>query len=414
MNILSTNGLVGRYVTDWAGPGAVLTDVNIRLGAPNYPDDTMTLTGSVTAKDDAARRRGEGVRRGDPQGRQQAGRPRDRHGPAPPARRRCPMSGTNHAFVGNTAIAGIGATEFSKESGRSELRLAVEAVDLALRDAGIEPSEVDGLVTFSSDTNPEIDIARSLGMGELSFFSRIHYGGGAGVRHDPAGGAGRRGRGGRCRRLLPGVQRALGKPVRCRRPGAPAGGQRRDGPLRLVRAPGAAHPGPVGGHGRAAVPACDRGDVRGPGTGGGGRPQARRHQSEGLVLRKADHPGGAPELPVDRGAPPPPRLLPGDRRGTGPRGHLARAGPRPAEHAGGHPGRGPGSGTGPGDDDVVLLRQPDRARRDDGGGPPAVGDIGALAGGHPDGGHLRPLHPAMCSTNWRSSGSAPRARPRTS
>ena len=50
MNILSTNGLVGRYVTDWAGPGAVLTDVNIRLGAPNYPDDTMTLTGSVTAK----------------------------------------------------------------------------------------------------------------------------------------------------------------------------------------------------------------------------------------------------------------------------------------------------------------------------------------------------------------------------
>lgn len=52
MNILSTNGLVGRYVTDWAGPGAVLTDVGIRLGAPNYPDDTMTLTGSVTARDD--------------------------------------------------------------------------------------------------------------------------------------------------------------------------------------------------------------------------------------------------------------------------------------------------------------------------------------------------------------------------
>jgi hypothetical protein len=52
MNILSTNGLVGRYVTDWSGPGAVLTDVKIRLGAPNYPDDTMTLTGTVTAKDD--------------------------------------------------------------------------------------------------------------------------------------------------------------------------------------------------------------------------------------------------------------------------------------------------------------------------------------------------------------------------
>ena len=51
MNILTTNGIVGRYVTDWTGPGAVLTDVNIRLGAPNYPDDTMTLTGSVTEVD---------------------------------------------------------------------------------------------------------------------------------------------------------------------------------------------------------------------------------------------------------------------------------------------------------------------------------------------------------------------------
>lgn len=77
------------------------------------------------------------------------------------------------------AICGIGATEFSKESGRSDLRLAVEAVASALADAGIDPAEVGGLVTFSSDTNPEIEIARSLGMGDLSFFSRIHYGGGA-------------------------------------------------------------------------------------------------------------------------------------------------------------------------------------------------------------------------------------------
>lgn len=53
MNILSTNGIVGRYVTDWSGPGGVLTDVGIRLGAPNYAGDVMTLTGSVTAKDDA-------------------------------------------------------------------------------------------------------------------------------------------------------------------------------------------------------------------------------------------------------------------------------------------------------------------------------------------------------------------------
>ncbi|MCB5182556.1 MaoC family dehydratase [Streptomyces antimicrobicus] len=50
MNILTTNGLVGRYVTDHLGPRAVLRKVAIRLGAPNYPGDTMTLTGTVTAR----------------------------------------------------------------------------------------------------------------------------------------------------------------------------------------------------------------------------------------------------------------------------------------------------------------------------------------------------------------------------
>lgn len=51
MNILTTNGLVGRYITDHLGPRAVLRKVAIRLGAPNYPGDTMTLTGTVTALD---------------------------------------------------------------------------------------------------------------------------------------------------------------------------------------------------------------------------------------------------------------------------------------------------------------------------------------------------------------------------
>ena len=82
-------------------------------------------------------------------------------------------------FVGTTAVAGIGATEFSKASGRSEMQLACEATILALEDAGIEPSEVDGMVTFTADTNPEIEIARLTGIGELTFFSRIHHGGGA-------------------------------------------------------------------------------------------------------------------------------------------------------------------------------------------------------------------------------------------
>ncbi|MFE7789276.1 MULTISPECIES: MaoC family dehydratase [unclassified Streptomyces] len=52
MNILTTNGLVGRYVTDHFGPSAVLHKVAIRLGAPNYPGDTMVLSGTVTALGD--------------------------------------------------------------------------------------------------------------------------------------------------------------------------------------------------------------------------------------------------------------------------------------------------------------------------------------------------------------------------
>ncbi len=53
MNILTTNGLVGRYVTDWTGPGGLVTDVGIRLGVPNYPDDVLTFSGAVTRRDDA-------------------------------------------------------------------------------------------------------------------------------------------------------------------------------------------------------------------------------------------------------------------------------------------------------------------------------------------------------------------------
>jgi acetyl-CoA acetyltransferase len=77
------------------------------------------------------------------------------------------------------AIAGIGATEFSKESGRSELRLAAEAVRAALDDAGLAPADVNGMVTFTMDSNAEVAVARELGVPELTFFSQVSYGGGA-------------------------------------------------------------------------------------------------------------------------------------------------------------------------------------------------------------------------------------------
>ena len=80
---------------------------------------------------------------------------------------------------GRAAIVGIGATEFSKESGRSELQLAAEACLAAIRDAGLTPADVDGLVTFTQDANTEIAVQRELGIPGLRFFSRVDYGGGA-------------------------------------------------------------------------------------------------------------------------------------------------------------------------------------------------------------------------------------------
>ncbi|MGZ4587493.1 MAG: lipid-transfer protein [Mycobacteriaceae bacterium] len=83
------------------------------------------------------------------------------------------------ALSGKAAIVGIGATDFSKNSGRSELRLAAEAITAALDDAGLTPGDVDGLTSFTMDTNTEIAVARAVGIPSLKFFSRIHYGGGA-------------------------------------------------------------------------------------------------------------------------------------------------------------------------------------------------------------------------------------------
>jgi hypothetical protein len=53
MNILTSNGLMGRYVTDWSGPESTLKAIDIKLGAPNLPGFVMTITGTVKAKDDA-------------------------------------------------------------------------------------------------------------------------------------------------------------------------------------------------------------------------------------------------------------------------------------------------------------------------------------------------------------------------
>ena len=77
------------------------------------------------------------------------------------------------------AIVGIGQTEFSKQSGRSELQLACEAAKAALDDAGLQPRDVDGMVTFTMDSSEEAELGRNLGVETLTSFTRIPYGGGA-------------------------------------------------------------------------------------------------------------------------------------------------------------------------------------------------------------------------------------------
>ncbi len=173
MNILTTNGLCVRFLTDWAGPEAMVTKLAIRLGVPSFPNDPLRFTGSVTGKSEGVD--GEGFVEVTFKGSNSLGD----HVSGTATISLLETESTMSSLGGKAAIAGIGQTEFSKESGRSELQLACEAVKAAIDDAGLRPSDIDGMVTFTMDSSDEIDIARNVGIGDLTFFSRVHHGGGA-------------------------------------------------------------------------------------------------------------------------------------------------------------------------------------------------------------------------------------------
>ena len=80
-----------------------------------------------------------------------------------------------------TAIVGIGQTEFAKQLAGSEKRLACQAILAALDDAGIDPSEVDALSSYTMEETDQVEIAKNIGAGDITFFSSIHFGGGAGA-----------------------------------------------------------------------------------------------------------------------------------------------------------------------------------------------------------------------------------------
>ena len=80
-------------------------------------------------------------------------------------------------ILDTVAIAGIGNTEFSRDSGRSETQLAAECIKSALDDAGLVPADVDGMVTFTIDNTEDVDLIRNLGIPGLRYASRIPHGG---------------------------------------------------------------------------------------------------------------------------------------------------------------------------------------------------------------------------------------------
>ena len=79
-----------------------------------------------------------------------------------------------------TAIVGIGQTAFGKGLADSELSLACQAIAAAIDDAGLQPADVDGLVMYSMENGREVEVARNVGLGDITYFGEIGYGGGAG------------------------------------------------------------------------------------------------------------------------------------------------------------------------------------------------------------------------------------------
>ena len=271
---------------------------------------------------------------------------------------------------GKAAIVGIGATDFSKNSGRSELRLAAEAVLDALDDAGLTPARCrrhghlhDGLQHRGRHRARHGYRGAEVLLQDPPRRRR-------GVRDDPAGGD----RGGdRCRGLccgIPGFQRALRDAVR---PGADAAGgecrldRRRQLILVSARAVDA---GRAGRDDRQAVHAPVRRDEPGLRRDLGGRPQARRQEPEGVLLREADHHRGPPEFAVDRRAAAAAGLLPGDRRRRGARRDVGGAGQGSQAPARDHRGGVAGFQPGPVFDGQLLPARTGPAR--DGSGRPAA------------------------------------------
>ena len=145
MNILTTNGLCVRFLHRLGGPRGDGQEAGHPPRRPRVPERPAALHRKRHRQDPQASTARASVEVAF-KGSQQPRRSLSGHRGAQPARRGRRMSS---ALAGKAAIVGIGQTEFSKESGRSEMQLACEAVKAAIDDAGLQPSDVDGMVTFT-------------------------------------------------------------------------------------------------------------------------------------------------------------------------------------------------------------------------------------------------------------------------
>ena len=153
LNILTDTGLVQRYVTDWAGPQARVHEHRDPARRAGYAYDTLVFSGEVTAVDGddvtvAVVGRGQ---LGDHVDRHRHGRRGDaaREPGAERARRRSPASARPSS---------------RRTPAAAELRLAAEARPGGPRRRRPAPADVDGLVTFTMDTNTEAAVAREVGI----------------------------------------------------------------------------------------------------------------------------------------------------------------------------------------------------------------------------------------------------------
>ena len=220
------------------------------------------------------------------------------------------------------AIVGIGQTAFAKHLDRPEKVLALEAIGAALDDAGIDAGEVDGLSSYTLETTEEIEIARNLGLGDLSYFGQVGYGGGAGC--GVVGQAAMAVATGQCNVAVAWRSRKRGSAAS--RPWARvSAGGRHPAVEPAVRV---APPRRRDRHADAALPARVRGDPRPPGQRGPRLPAPRQPQPGRDHARPSADPRGVPLGPLGVRAAVPVRQLPRDRRCLR-RGHLPdRSGPR--------------------------------------------------------------------------------------